>query len=286
MSERSILPANSAPGRSGVAPGHGGTPPGHGGIAPGLTGVPAGQVEAVTAIAPLLAIAALSGAGTVTTGGGGFATPAFVQGKRVAGGGAGGTTIALNSAVTVGNTILVITSLQGNTITGLSDTLGNVYTAIGAQQSGLFTTKNQFWWANVATAGTPTITVAQSGGALTSSNIAAVEVSGLDQTSPAVDVKYQTNNPGTTGTDNTTVGPVNVNTPAYVLAYLSDYSTDNFSAGSAFTQRLRSAQGSGANGFLVEERVLTSGATTTATFTLTTADQVDIGVATFKPRAL
>lgn len=268
-------------------PGQGGTPPGHGGLPPGQGGTPPGRsVSDVTAV---VALGVLSGS-SVPQAGDGFATPAFVQGNVTASGAGGQQQCAFPGNVTVGNLIIAAincTPQVGKTVTGVTDSQGNVYTAVGALQAGWFSSLLGIWWAVAGSSAPCTLTFTTDGGGFQQyTAMVCHEVAGINTGSPVRASAFGHVFPATTGADQVTVGPLACGLNDYVFAYLGDDDTDNVAVGSGYTLREHQQMGSVRNGFTTEDRLAPAAGTITPTFTLTTADHVDLGAATFRPRPL
>lgn len=294
---RVVPPATvrTPPGQTQAPPGHGGLPPGQGGTPPGRTisdaGSRLGLVPVVTdpVVTAVVAIATLS-VGSVPRGSGGFATPAFIQGNVNASGAGGGQQVAFLANVTAGNLLIAAinaTPQAGKTLTGASDSQGNVYTVAGAIQAGWFGSQLAIFWAVAGTTGPCTVTFTTDGtGFQQYTAMTCHEISGINTGNPLRATAFGHVFPATTGADGATVGPLACGLNDYVFAYLGDDDTDNVAVGTGYTLREHQQMGSVRNGFTTEDRLAPAGGTITPTFTLTTADHIDLGAATFRPAPL
>ena len=246
------------------------------------------EVSGLTALVTLT----LTGTGALAPppSGGGFATPAFVQGNVNASGLPGGQQVAFLADITAGHLLIASTNCvpqAGKSLTGVTDSRGNTWTIVGSIQSGWFGSVFGTWYAIAKDSGPCTVTFTTDGGGFQQyTAMTCHEISGIDTSNPLRAQAFGHIFPATTGADGVTIGPVTCGLNDYVWAYLGDDDTDNVSVGTGYTLREHQQGGSVRNGFTTEDRIAAAAGTITPTFSLTTGDHVDTGAATFRPKPL
>lgn len=189
-----------------------------------------------------------------------YQTPAYVQGSSTTGGGLTNTYIGAQSA---GDLNVVAIGWEGNTVTlnTISDIKGNTYSPVATVIQGTIV-EALYYAPNIAAAGAGanTVTVTFTGSPM-GVDIRAAEYSGVATSSP-LDVAPSAGT-GASGTALTT-GSANT-TQAVDLLVGTTYAAGNSSAGTGYTQRILSPDGS-----LVEDKVTS----TTGSYTVTATQSI------------
>ena len=209
-------------------------------------------------------------------------TPALVQSKK--NGGGGGTTsltTSFNSTPTAGNSVIVVVNSGGpnaSTIS-VSDNHSNTYTRRGTRQSTSGGQNVEVFSAdNINSSGTFTVTVTGDGGTLWGADILLLEVSGLDPNG-----SYQAEGTGSgTSTSPSTSSVTPNRNGAFILGVVSDKAhLATKTAGSGYTSIASENDLSTHNGYLAEDKVQGTAASTNATATLGSSANWAMKMSTF-----
>ncbi len=193
------------------------------------------------------------------------------------------TSCTFGSNTTAGNAIVgyyAVNDVQANSITSIAG-CGNTYSRPQTLQANS-DTSTWFYAENIA-GGACTITVTTSG-AEPYRSMVVHEVSGV-LTSGALDVSASQSVAGSTTTDSATSGAATTTANGdYIFGAMrvANTLTETVSAGTGFTGRVTGAGGADETPYRSEDKIQTSAGSIAATFTLTSADTVHVGMIALK----
>lgn len=200
---------------------------------------------------------------------------AAVQTATQVSGTASTTVVTLGAAATAGNLLVVAAAVNSSTVTctGITDSAGNTWAVIGPETNG--TSRVYLGYAVQVTGGATTVTVSWS-------DSAATKRAGVDEYSGGASTNAAIFDVSTTGQGTGTALAVSTLTPAStgtLIVAVAASSTRTYTAGSGYTLY----SGGAGSGTLKSQYNLSSAATETAPFTLSSSSAWEEIAASFLP---